>query len=48
MKKEDTYQVRISCYNCGQEELISIPKGKVVGTPKCSNCGCYTTNRIRI
>jgi len=40
----DTYQVKMTCSNCGNSECIDIPKGISISDfgsmTNCTQCGC--------
>lgn len=44
MDKEERYEIKIRCWNCNKEEMVSIPKGTSVEKYRdgkiCNNCDC--------
>lgn len=39
-KRALSYEIRISCLNCGQVHLAELPKGTLGRDSVCPNCGC--------
>lgn len=59
MKKDDTYNLKVYCRNCGVRSSIEIKKGVLIDETmtgrvmienkcvECPNCGCYELKRDR-
>jgi len=42
-EQSDTYQMKEVCTNCGNRQVVTIPKGEEKPRRStCSNCGCFT------
>lgn len=41
----NSYTVKLNCRNCGFNQDRQIPRGKLVTSSKCINCGCATLTR---
>ena len=48
--ENETYHANITCQNCGEYNLVDVPKGTTISRykkqHKCEKCGCYLEKDI--
>lgn len=42
---DSTYELRLTCSNCGQVATYRIAKGTTHPEVRCSNCGCQALHK---
>lgn len=49
---EDTYIVKVTCTNCGNNDVVRVPKGTLINSylkfVGCAECGCSTYSKTPI